>query len=57
MMIKHTELAQVYLATQLLFADKPKSGWSVLGSVALSSASNGFKQGWAFDVIALHCQC
>lgn len=27
-----------------------------LGSVSLSSASNDFKQGWAFDVVALHCQ-
>lgn len=53
MMTKCTDLPQVYLATQLLFLHtNPNQAGLCLG-VSVSSASNDFKQGWAFDVIAL----
>lgn len=49
----HRSASGLFGHTTVIFAYKPKSGWPVLGSVSLSSASNDFKQGWAFDVIAL----
>lgn len=43
MMTKRRELAEVYLAIQLLFAEKPKAGWRVFESVKLLTATNDFK--------------
>jgi len=57
MMTKLTKLAQVYFAIQPLHAEKPKAGWRVLESADLSSATEDFKRGWAFGMIALHGQC